>query len=261
VTAVGELMRLDGRRALVAGGAGHIGAVAAETLAELGASVAVCDADAERAQAVAERIGGIAVAADLRDEGRARSSVRQAAAELGGLDVIVHAAALVGSSSLPGWAVPFGEQSVEAWDEALRVNLTSAFVLVQEARDSLAASGHGAVVLFGSIYASVGPEPALYEGTSMANPVAYGASKGGVLQLMRYLASELAPRVRVNAISPGGIERDQPADFRRRYEERTLLGRMATESDLKGAIAYLASDLSAYVTGHELVVDGGWTVR
>ena len=261
MSTVSELMRLDGRRALVAGGAGHIGATAAETLAELGASVAVCDADGERAQAVAGRIGGIAVPADLRGEDGTRAAVRKVAAELGGLDVIVHAAALVGSASLPGWAVPFGEQSVEAWDEALRVNLTSAFVLVQEAQDALAASGHGAVVLFGSIYASVGPEPALYEGTSMANPVAYGVSKGGVLQLMRYLASELAPRVRVNAISPGGIERGQPADFRRRYEERTPLGRMATEPDLKGAIAYLASDLSAYVTGHELVVDGGWTAR
>ena len=256
-----ELAGLSGRRALVAGGAGHIGAVAAETLAELGAAVAVCDLDAGRARVVAGEVGGIAVPVDLRDEQEARHAVREVVAELGGVDVLVHAAALVGTSSLPGWAVPFGEQSVEAWDEALRVNLTSVFVLVQEARDALAASGHGAVVLFGSIYASVGPDPALYKGTSMANPVAYGASKGGLLQLMRYLASELAPRVRVNAISPGGIERRQPAEFRRRYAERNPLGRMATESDMKGAVAFLASDLSAYVTGHELVVDGGWTVR
>lgn len=256
-----ELAGLSGRRALVAGGAGHIGAVAAETLAELGAAVAVCDVEADRARAVAEEIGGIAMPVDLRDEEEARRAVRTAVAELGGLDVLVHAAALVGTSSLSGWAVPFGEQSVEAWDEAMRINLTSAFVLVQEARNALVESRHGAVVLFGSIYASVGPDPALYEGTSMANPVAYGASKGGLLQLMRYLASELAPHVRVNAISPGGIERGQPAEFRRRYEERTLLGRMATESDIKGAVAFLGSDLSAYVTGHELVVDGGWTVR
>lgn len=93
----------------------------------------------------------------------------------------------------------------------------------------------------------------------MANPVGYGVSKGGLLQLMRYLATMLAPRVRVNAIAPGGVWRNQPETFRSRYAARTPLERMASEEDLKGAIAYLASDLSAYVTGHNLVVDGGWT--
>lgn len=258
---IAELSRLDGRRALVAGGAGHIGATAAETLAELGAAVAVCDLDADGARATAERIGGVAFAADLRDEQATRVAVRDAVASLGGLDVVVHAAALVGTSELRGWSVPLGEQSVQAWDEAMRVNVTSAFVLVQEARAELQASGHGSVLLVGSIYGSVGPDPGLYDGTNLANPVAYGVSKGALLQLMRYLAAELAPSVRVNAISPGGVERGQPEEFRRRYEQRTPLGRMATEADLKGAIAYLASDLSAYVTGHELVVDGGWTMR
>ena len=99
----------------------------------------------------------------------------------------------------------------------------------------------------------------LYEGTVMGNPAAYGASKGGLLQLTRWLATVMAPAVRVNAITPGGVWRNQPEPFRTRYEERTPLRRMATEEDLKGAIAYLASDLSSYVTGHNLVVDGGWT--
>ena len=223
--------------------------------------MAVCDVDADGADAVASRIGGVALAADLRDEDAVRGAVRDAVRELSGLDVLVHAAALVGTSTLPGWSVPFADQSVAAWNEALRVNLTSAFVLVQEARTALGASGHGAVILFGSIYASVGPDPGLYAGSGLANPVAYGVSKGGVLQLMRYLAAELAPEVRVNTISPGGLERGQPDEFRRRYEQRTPLGRMGTESDMKGAVAFLASDLSSYVTGHELVVDGGWTMR
>ena len=252
---------LRGRRALVVGGGGHIGAVAAETLAELGASIAICDLDRDRAAAVADRVGGIAVAVDLRDERATRSAVRDVGEALGGLDVLVHAAALVGTSSLSGWAVPFDEQSVDAWDAAVRVNLTSAFVLAQEARDLLQVSGHGAVVLVGSIYATLGADPKLYDGTDVWNPAAYGASKGGLLQLMRYLACELAPRIRVNSLSPGGIERSQPAEFRRRYEERTPLGRMATEGDLRGAVAFLASDLSSYVTGHDLVVDGGWTVH
>ena len=88
----------------------------------------------------------------------------------------------------------------------------------------------------------------------------YGASKGGLIQLMRYLATELAPATIVNAITPGGVWRDQPETFVARYEARTPLGRMACEEDLKGAVAFLATDLSAYVTGHNLVVDGGWTV-
>lgn len=252
---------LAGRRALVAGGAGHIGATAAVTLAELGAAVAVCDVDEQGAREVAERVGGVAIHADLCEEEAARDAVREAAKVLGGLDVLVHTAALVGTSNRSGWTVPFAEQSLAAWDEAIRVNVTSAFVLVQEARGELAASGHGSVVLFGSIYGRLAPDPTLYDGTGLSNPVAYGASKGALVQLMRYLAAELAPAVRVNAISPGGLERGQPEEFRRRYELRTPLGRMATEADLEGAIAFLASDLSPYVTGHELVVDGGWTIR
>lgn len=245
---VSELGDLTDRRALVAGGAGHLGSACVEALAELGAAVAVVDLDPEE---------GIRV--DLAHEEEARRAVRDAADQLGGIDVLVHCAALVGDDELAGWAVPFANQTVEAWDAALRVNLTSAFVLVHEARELLATSGRGSVILFASIYGVVGPVPAIYHDTPMANPVGYGVSKGGVLQLVRYLATTLAPRVRVNAISPGGVERGQPETFRTRYAARTPLARMATEEDVKGAVAYLASDLSAYVTGHNLVVDGGWT--
>jgi NAD(P)-dependent dehydrogenase (short-subunit alcohol dehydrogenase family) len=94
----------------------------------------------------------------------------------------------------------------------------------------------------------------------MATPAAYFASKGGLRQLMRWLSVQLAPGVRVNCVSPGGIERGQPESFAERYCGRTPLARMAREEDLKGAFAYLASDLSRYVTGHDLVVDGGYSV-
>lgn len=93
----------------------------------------------------------------------------------------------------------------------------------------------------------------------MSNPVAYGASKGALIQLARYLAIELGPKVRVNALSPGGIYRGQAPAFVKRYEKRTPLGRMAREDDLAGALVYLATGLSGYVTGHNLIVDGGWT--
>ena len=262
---IAQLSDLSGRKALLAGGTGHIALAAAEGLVELGATVAIVDLDPEacRARAAAlertRRGAAIAVPGDLADEAATRAAVRQVVAALGGLDILIHCAALVGTTRVEGWAVPFEEQTVAAWDAAIRVNLTSAFVLVQEARSALQSSGHGSVILFSSIYGMSAPDLTLYAGTTMANPGGYGASKGGLLQLTRYLASVLAPAVRVNAISPGGVWRNQPAPFIERYEARTPLKRMACEEDIKGAVAYLASDLSAYVTGHNLVVDGGWT--
>lgn len=262
---VAELTRLDGRAALVTGGAGHIGLAVEEALAELGANVAVLDRDERACRQRVEELSRfqavqlVPVVCDLADVDATRDAVRSTIGKLGGLDVVVHCAGYVGTTQTPGWAAPFAAQTVAAWDAALRVNVTSAFVVVQEAREALTASGRGSVILFASIYGVVGPDLGLYAGTEMANPIGYGVSKGGLLQLTRYLATVLAPRVRVNAISPGGVWRDQPPAFQERYVSRTPLGRLASEEDLKGAVAYLASDLSEYVTGHNLVVDGGWT--
>jgi NAD(P)-dependent dehydrogenase (short-subunit alcohol dehydrogenase family) len=257
-----DLMDLSGRRALVTGGAGHIGSACAETLTELGASVAVVDQSEEACRNVVKKLGTRALAhrCDLSDETETRASVASVIDRLGGLDILIHCAAFVGTTEVEGWAEPFAKQTVSAWDSALRVNLTAPFVMVQEAESALRKSKGASVILFSSTYGMVAPDMQLYAETTMANPVGYGASKGGVLQLVRYLASLLAPAVRVNAISPGGVARAQPDVFRERYAARTPLKRMATEEDLKGAVAYLASDLSAYVTGHNLIVDGGWTI-
>jgi NAD(P)-dependent dehydrogenase (short-subunit alcohol dehydrogenase family) len=139
------------------------------------------------------------------------------------------------------------------------VNLTSMFSMAQAFAPSLRRHGHGAIVTLGSIYAEVGVDLRLYQSTDLGSPAAYAASKGGLIQLTRWLATVLAPAIRVNAVSPGGVLRGQPEAFIRRYETRVPLGRMATEADLKGAVVYLASDAAAYVTGQNLLVDGGWT--
>jgi NAD(P)-dependent dehydrogenase (short-subunit alcohol dehydrogenase family) len=265
MTTIAQLITLAGRRALISGGAGHIAGAAAETLVELGARVALLDRDAEGCRARAEKLSAaragaaFALVCDLEDEAATRRAVRDATDALGGLDVLIHCAAYTGMTRMPGWSVGLDRQTATAFEASLRVNLTAAFVMVQEARGALTSGGHGSVVLFSSIYGLVGPDMRLYEGTSMSNSAGYGAAKGGILQLTRYLATVLAPAVRVNAITPGGVWRGQVEAFHERYRARTPLGRMATEEDLKGAVAYLASDLSAYVTGHNLVVDGGWT--
>lgn len=260
-----QLMDLSGRTALVTGGAGHIGMAFCETLAEAGASVAVLDIDPARTKECAARlisrygVKAMGLAIDLADTDAVIAAPAQVAGVLGGLGILVNCAGFVGTSGLKGWITPFEEQSVDTWRAALEVNLTAPFALIQAATPLLRASGHGSVVNIGSTYGVVGPDMSLYEGTAMGNPAAYAASKGGLTQLTRWLATTLAPDIRVNCISPGGVERGQPEPFADRYVARTPLARMGTEEDMKGALLYLASDLSAYVTGQNLLVDGGWT--
>jgi len=261
-----ELMSLAGRVALITGGAGHIGRVIGHALAELGAEIAVVDLSHPGAAEAADQLGQhwpVAAAGfdcDLEQSEQVRDLPRRVRERFGRIDIIVNCAAFVGTSGLEGWAVPFEQQSVSTWKRAIDVNLTAPFVLIQAAAEDLRASGHGSVINISSIYGLVGPDWRLYEGTSLGNPAAYAASKGGLIQATRWLSTTLAPHVRVNAVAPGGVFRDTPEPFLGRYVARTPLGRMGREEDLKGAVAYLATDLSAYVTGQCLAVDGGWTV-
>lgn len=258
-----ELMSLSGRVALVTGGAGHLGRVICETLAELGAAVAVLDREGSRAVAddLASRYGvpALGIDLDLADQSAVITVPERVSDALGGFDVLVNNAAFVGSSALSGWVVPFADQTFDAWRQALEVNLTAVFGLSQASIPFLT-RGTGAIINVASIYGVLGPDWSLYEGTAMGNPAAYAASKGGLIQLSRWLSTTVAPSVRVNAISPGGVARSgQPEVFRQRYEARTPLRRMACEEDFKGVVAFLASDASAYVTGQNIVVDGGWS--
>ncbi|OIQ49234.1 3-oxoacyl-[acyl-carrier-protein] reductase FabG [Pseudodesulfovibrio hydrargyri] len=258
-------MDLTGRVALVTGGAGYIGRTFCETLAEAGANVVVLDIDPERVDEVAgyiaDRFGvstlGLAVDLAVQDDVLAVPGRVEEA--LGGMDILVNCAGFVGTSKLPGWGCGFEEQSVDTWRLVAEVNLTAPFELIQASTDLLRRSGHGTVINIGSIYGVSGPDMSLYEGTSMGNDAAYAATKGGLLQLTRWLSTVLAPEVRVNSICPGGVFRNQDPKFVKRYEKNTPLGRMGTEEDMKGALLFLASDLSAYVTGQNIMVDGGWT--
>jgi NAD(P)-dependent dehydrogenase (short-subunit alcohol dehydrogenase family) len=260
-----EMMSLDGRVAVITGGAGHIGRAIAGGLAELGATIALVDiAAAPGKEAAAHLAKSWPVKAEMFDcdfeQGEAVKDLpRRVREAFGGIDIIVNCAAFVGTSGLQGWAAPFEQQSDVTWRRALEVNLTAPFVLVQAAAEDLARSGHGSVINIASIYGLAGPDWRLYEGTTLGNPAAYAASKGGLIQMTRWLATTMAPKVRVNAVAPGGVFRATPEPFLSRYVARTPLARMAREDDMKGAVAYLASDLSAYVTGQCIAVDGGWT--
>jgi NAD(P)-dependent dehydrogenase (short-subunit alcohol dehydrogenase family) len=258
------LMDMHGRRALITGGAGHLGRTMADSLAELGAEVVLVDVPGARTQEVADEIaarrGTVVTALDCDlEDANARIALVDRVVH-GKLSVLINNAAFVGTSGLTGWAEPLERQSIETWRRALEVNLTAAFHLCQLLAPSLKVDPGGSIINIASIYGLWGPNYALYEDTPMANPAAYGASKGGLIQLTRWLSTTLAPEIRANAIAPGGVARGQPDNFVERYTMHTPLRRMATEEDFRGAVAYLASDLSGYVTGQVLAVDGGWGV-
>lgn len=265
MTPISQMMDLHGRIALVTGAAGHIGRAIALTLAELGAELVLVDLPGPQLGAIVAEVAtrGTAVDAISCDLERGSERERLVAAfreRHQVLDILVNNAAFVGTAGLEGWAKPFLEQSVDTWRRALEVNLTAPFDLCKSLTPELLRGRGASVINIGSIYGEFGPDWSLYEGTAMANPAAYAASKGGLLQLTRWLATTLGPSIRVNAISPGGVARNQPEVFVARYVARTPLGRMATEDDFRGTIAYLASDMSSYVTGQNLSVNGGWGV-
>ena len=264
MTSLNTLMNLNGRRAIVTGANGNLGRVIVSTLAEQGADVILVDLPGNEMQIFADetsRLWSVKVqclTCDLESESDRNNLISELKKSDLGIDILVNNAAFVGDSTLTGWTDDFEKQSLETWRRAIEVNLTSAFHLCQALTPELKKSDGGSIINIASIYGQYGPDWRLYEGANMGNPAAYGASKGGLIQLTRWLATTIAPDVRVNSISPGGIYRGQPEEFVSKYSNRTPLGRMAVEDDFKGAVAFLCSDLSAYVTGQILRVDGGW---
>jgi NAD(P)-dependent dehydrogenase (short-subunit alcohol dehydrogenase family) len=254
-------LSLAGRHGLVTGGFGPLGLALANHLAECGANVLAVDLpeqiDRVRVEEIHPRVEP--VPCDLLAGEQMEKLVARVEEKENGLSFLVNNAAFTGGSGLEGYACSFEEQTDEAFDAALALNLAVPFRLTRRLTPSLHRSNHGSIVNIASIYGLVGPDLRLYSGTSMGNPAGYAASKGGLIQLSRYLATVLAPDIRVNCVNPGGIFRGQDQVFVDRYEARTPLGRMATEADLVGTVNWLVGDAAAYVTGQAITVDGGWT--
>ena len=261
-----ELTDLSGRYALITGAAGNLGSVMADTLGELGADLILVDRSVDELDALAASLEKkwskevTTYVCDLESEDDRLKLIQNVTLNHRSLNILVNNAAFIGASNLQGWSVPFEKQTIETWRRAMEVNLTAPFHLCQALAPLLKKADGASILNVASIYGTYGPDWKLYADTEMGNPAAYGSSKGGLLQLTRWLSTTLAPEIRVNALSPGGIWRNQPNVFVERYEEKTPLGRMACEEDFRGALAFLVTDMSAYCTGQNLEVSGGWGV-
>lgn len=267
-----DLFSVSGAAVVVTGGLGQLGRAISIALVDLGARVAVLDVAAE-GSAPAERFGERArdpslcfIAADVAD----RSSLENAAESIDALwgvpTALINCAALDSPPNAPAEENgPFETYPEGSWDRVLEVNLKGAFLCCQTFGARMAEQGRGSVVNISSIYGVVSPNQTIYDyrrarGETFYKPVAYAASKSGLLNLTRYLSTYWAPRnVRVNTLTLAGLFNDQEEAFLRSYTPHVPLGRMATEQDYLGAVVFLVSGASAYMTGANLVVDGGWT--
>jgi glutamate-1-semialdehyde 2,1-aminomutase len=263
---------LDGRVAVVTGALGLLGRRHCEALAAAGAAIVVTDLDpagcAARADELTAAYGQPALGhgADITAKAAVVALRDAVLARFGRVDVLVNNAAIDDKVEAPGASAPFGFEHypLEAWERSWRVNVTGTFLCCQVFGAVMAGARRGSIVNISSTYGIVAPDQSLYRrpdgSQAFWKSAAYPVSKGGVLALTRYLAAYWGGSgVRVNALSPGGVQNGQEAYFVERYAERTPLGRMARPDDYAGAIVYLASDASAYVTGANLVVDGGFT--
>ena len=284
-----KLFRLDERVAVVTGGAGLLGAEFCRTLAGAGARVVIADLDLAAAKKLAKSIktasdirgiaasgAALAIQADVTDPGSVQNMVETALQSYGRLDILVNSAALDPKFDPKHTSEQLSAQSsgafenypLEAWNQALHVNLTGAFLSCQAAVKPMLAAGKGVIINLSSIYGLAGPDQRIYqspkdrkgEKQSSYKPAYYSVTKAGIIGLTRYLATYYAgANIRVNTLTPGGVYNHHNQDFVNAYSARAVIGRMAEKDEMNGALLFLASDASAYMTGANLVVDGGWT--
>jgi NAD(P)-dependent dehydrogenase (short-subunit alcohol dehydrogenase family) len=253
---------LTGKVILQSGGTGLLGRALVTSLAASGATLVVASRDAAKLTAVAsaERAANRSVDAeqvDLAHESSIHALRDRVLERHGRIDGLVFNAVSRPMRSMT--------DELAAWRSSMDTNATGFFALVRAIGDAMARSGGGSIVNIASMQGMIGMNPWLYEGTTMTAAPDYFFHKGGMINLTRYLASHYGPqRVRVNVVSPGGIynpEKPQPPAFLERYGKMTMLGRMADAHEITGAVVFLLSDAASYVTGSNLVVDGGYTAK
>jgi len=248
---------------VITGASGHLGRCYAAKVATI-ASCILIDLDQQKLTELVSQLPDPSrhktYAIDLANEDQRELAIHSILEQNEIIDILVNCAAYTGDTVQDGWIAPFEEQSIDAWRAALEINLTSCFELCQKLYPRIKLAEDGNILNVGSIYGDLGPDMRLYSGTNMGNPAAYAASKGAIAQLTRWLATVLAPNVRVNCVSPGGIIRNQEKRFIEAYKNKVPLQRMATEDDVVGAMLFLTIGSSHYITGHNLVVDGGFSI-
>lgn len=263
---------LSDRVVLITGGAGLLGEAYAWALGKAGAHAIIADLDVDRSASLALDITegtdrrSLGLRVDVTEPASVERMVRLTLEDFGHLDGLVNNAAIdpkFDADSAGQHTNRFEDFPLEAWQQALDVNLTGMFLCAQAVAPVMREQGHGVIINVASTYGLVGPDQRLYQREGQPpsyKPVTYSVSKAGVIGLTNYLATYFAGSgIRVNTLTPGGVFAGHDEEFVDRYSDRTVLGRMAEREEIASALLYLLSDASSYMTGSNLVVDGGWT--
>ncbi|MDG1974759.1 MAG: SDR family oxidoreductase [Flavobacteriaceae bacterium] len=263
---VTELFSLEGKNIVVAGGAGQIGFAMVQILADAGANVCIADIDSEMAIQKIEKDSNIKDKVSvIKLDVSSSDSINSFDKELGAIKIhgLVNCFHFKGNTrkldTSSNFFADFENYPEEAWDLVHDVNLKGSFLLSKKLLPKMK-NCNAAIVNISSTYGIVSANKSIYGDSGINSPVAYATSKAALINLTRYMATHLADvGIRVNCLSPGGVFNNQAEDFFKNYCEKTPLGRMANAEDYQGAILYLISNASSYMTGTNLVVDGGWT--
>ncbi len=268
---VEKWFRLEGKTAVVTGAVGILGKYFCRGLSSVGADVAVIDLDEDSCQNFAKELrqeygtNAMGVACDITSPEEVGQMVEEVVGTLGKINVL-HNNAAAKSKDLTEYFTSFEDYSYREWQEMMRVNVDGMFLVAQAVGKQMLSQGQGgSIVQTASVYGVVAPDQRIYEGSEymgveINTPAVYATSKAAVIGLTKYLATYWAKEnIRVNAITPGGVESGQNEQFQSLYSKRVPLGRMGEASEMVGALVYLASDASSYVTGQNLIVDGGLT--
>lgn len=256
-----DCMRLNGRLAAVSGGAGLLGAEIVKCLCAFGAEVVLLDVDAARGKSVARQAAeeGGSCQFDRCD----LSAVPAIPGEIARLEASYGPLAIWVNCAYPrtaDWNTKLEEITPESWQANVDMHMNSYCISANEVARRMSGRGGGSIISVGSIQGHVAPDFRIYQGTEMTSPAAYTAIKGGIRMYSKYLASYYGRcNVRVNVVSPGGVFNEQAEAFVARYNDKTCLGRLAAPQEIAPAVAFLASDAASYITGADLLVDGGLT--
>lgn len=262
-----DLFSLKGRTALITGGSGFLGRQHAEAIAEMQGTPVLIDLPATspeiKAAELAEtfKVPAHGVSADITNPRDVENAVAFIVHRFPKIDILINNAAMTGKGSQKeGLFAPFEEYPLALWQQALEVNLTGTFLMTQRVGREMRRSGGGVIINIASDLAVIGPDHRIYKGQSFNTPVAYSTTKTALLGFTRHLATYWAKDgIRVNALCPAGVFNNHEPEFVHRLSELIPLGRMACKDEYKGAIIFLASDASRFMTGATLVVDGGRT--